>query len=109
MISKPGVLGVGNGCLQDILWHARLHPRHRAVELSRGKQLDLYHATVDTLHEMVERGGRDGDFDLHDRPGGYRRLLHSKTAGAPCPNCGAAISKEAYLGGTVYFCPRCQV
>jgi formamidopyrimidine-DNA glycosylase len=109
MISKPGVLGVGNGCLQDILWHARIHPRRRAVELSRGQQLDLYHATRDTLQEMIEHGGRDGDYDLYDCPGGYKRILHSKTAGTPCRNCGTTIEKAAYLGGAVYFCPRCQL
>lgn len=108
MISKPGVLGVGNGCLQDILWHARLHPRKRAAELSPGQQMDLYHATRDTLQEMIERGGRDGDYDLYDCPGGYKRILHSKTVGTPCRNCGRPIEKAAYLGGAIYFCPRCQ-
>ena len=26
----------------------------------------------------------------------------------PCPNCGHEIVREAYLGGTVYYCPVCQ-
>jgi len=25
-----------------------------------------------------------------------------------CPVCGAAIVRQAYLGGNVYFCPVCQ-
>jgi formamidopyrimidine-DNA glycosylase len=71
--------------------------------------MDLYQATRGTLQEMVERGGRDGDYDLHDCPGGYKRILHIKTAGTPCRNCGTPIEKASYLGGAVYFCPRCQV
>lgn len=108
MISKPGVLGVGNGCLQDILWQARLHPRRRAVSLSVAEQQALYVAIRTTLQKMVDGGGRDSDYDLYDKPGGYRRILHSKVVGQPCPACSTPIEKAAYLGGAVYFCPQCQ-
>jgi formamidopyrimidine-DNA glycosylase len=108
MISKPGVLGVGNGCLQDILWQARLHPRKAAVRLSAPEQRALYEATRDTLRQMTELGGRDSENDLHDCPGRYKRILHSKTVGAPCPRCATPIEKAAYLGGAIYFCPICQ-
>ena len=108
MISKPGVHGIGNGCLQDILWHARLHPRRRAVSLSEAEQLALYSAIRATLQSMVDGGGRDGDFDLYDHPGGYQRILHSKMVGKPCLACGTPIEKAAYLGGAVYFCSHCQ-
>ena len=108
MITKPGVLGIGNGCLQDILWHARLHPRRRAVSLGDAEQQALYIAIRETLHQMVDGGGRDGDTDLFDHPGGYHRILYSKSVGQPCPACSAPIDKAAYLGGAVYFCPSCQ-
>jgi len=109
IISKPGVLGVGNGCLQDILWRAKIHPRRRAIELSEVEQRALYNAIRETLQKMVEGGGRDGDYDLYNRPGGYRRILHSKAVGGPCPACHTPIEKASYQGGSVYFCPRCQV
>ena len=41
----------------------------------------LYTAIRQTLREMVDCGGRDGDFDLYDHPGSYRRRLHSKSVG----------------------------
>lgn len=109
MISKPGVLGVGNGCLQDILWRARVHPRRRAVDLAKGEQRRLYAAIRESLQRMVERGGRDGDYDLYEQPGGYKRNLHSKVVGQPCPRCSTPIEKASYLGGTIYTCPKCQV
>lgn len=109
MISKPGVLGVGNGCLQDILWQARIHPRRRAAGLSKAEQRRLYAAIRASLQKMVEGGGRAGDYDLYDHPGRYQRVLHSKVAGQPCPRCSAPIEKASYLGGAVYFCPKCQV
>jgi formamidopyrimidine-DNA glycosylase len=109
LTSKPGVLGIGNGCLQDILFHARMHPRRRMVSLTEAEQRALYDAIRSTLRSMVEQGGRDSDYDLYSRPGGYQRILHSKSVGQPCPNCGTPFEKAAYLGGSVYFCPTCQV
>ena len=35
-------------------------------------------------------------------------LLSKNTFTEPCPGCGGAIVKEAYLGGAVYYCPVCQ-
>ncbi|MFA6873005.1 MAG: zinc finger domain-containing protein, partial [Bacteroidaceae bacterium] len=26
----------------------------------------------------------------------------------PCPRCGNQIRKEAYMGGSIYYCPTCQ-
>jgi formamidopyrimidine-DNA glycosylase len=108
LISKPGVLGIGNGCLQDILWRAKIHPRRRAVGLSEAEQGALYTAMRQTLREMVDCGGRDGDFDLYGHPGGYQRLLHAKSVGQPCPDCGTPFEKASYQGGSVYYCPKCQ-
>jgi formamidopyrimidine-DNA glycosylase len=109
MISKPGILGVGNGCLQDIPWRARVHPRRPAVGLSKAEQQALYRATRDSLRQMVDGGGRDSDCDLHGQPGRYRRILHSGVVDQPCPECRTPIEKASYLGGAVYFCPKCQV
>jgi formamidopyrimidine-DNA glycosylase len=109
MISKPGVWGVGNGCLQDILFHAHIHPKRRALDLSPAERRALYDATRETLQQMVALGGRDGEIDLYGQPGGYRRILSSETAGKPCPECGTPIEKIQYLGGASYFCPKCQV
>ena len=109
IISEPGVRGVGNGCLQDILFRARIHPRRRVVELSAKEKRALYKAVSQTLEQMVKEGGRDSELDLYGKPGNYRRILDSKSAGKPCPECGTRIKKEQFLGGAVYFCPKCQV
>jgi formamidopyrimidine-DNA glycosylase len=108
VISKPGIWGVGNGYLQDILFRAKLHPRKRAVELNRRQQRALLSATKKVLKEAVRLGGRDTERDLYNRPGGYTRILHSKVVGKPCPECGAPIEKIQFLGGASYFCAACQ-
>jgi formamidopyrimidine-DNA glycosylase len=101
--------GLGNGCLQDILWTARLNPRHKLAELSEGQKDTLYRATTDIVRAMTEGGGRDTEKDLFSRNGGYRTVCSSKHIDEPCPSCGGFIKREAYLGGNVYFCPVCQI
>jgi formamidopyrimidine-DNA glycosylase len=109
LISEPGLWGLGNGCLQDILFHARLHPRRKAVATSEVERHALHTAIRDTLQQMVSQGGRNDEINLYGQPGGYQRILHSKSVGQPCPNCGVPFEKEQYLGGSIYFCPACQV
>jgi formamidopyrimidine-DNA glycosylase len=31
-----------------------------------------------------------------------------KTVNKPCPECNTLIKKENYLGGSIYFCEKCQ-
>lgn len=107
-ISEPGILGVGNGTLQDILFRARIHPRRRVVDIAEGEQLALYGAIRDTLQQAVELGGRDTERDLYNQRGGYKRMMDSKTRGQPCPECGTPIERIQYLGGACYLCPSCQ-
>ena len=61
-----------------------------------------------TLEEMTRRGGRDTEKDLYGALGNYRTILSKNTYHAPCPICGERIQKEAYLGGSIYYCPHCQ-
>lgn len=108
IISEPGIWGVGNGCLQDILYRAKVHPKRLMISLSNEERQMLYLAIKQTLAEIVELGGRDSERDFYNRCGGYQRNLHSKMVGRPCRECGAPIEKIQYLGGAAYFCPSCQ-
>ncbi len=108
IVSEPGVWGVGNGCLQDILFNAKLHPKRRAVATSEDERRALYASIRETLQRMVDQGGRSSEANLYGRPGGYQRLLDSNTVGQPCPACGTPIEKALYLGGAIYFCATCQ-
>jgi formamidopyrimidine-DNA glycosylase len=108
LVSEPGVTGLGNGCLQDVLFKARIHPRRRVVDMTKRERRRLHGAVRSVLTKIVDRGGRDSELDLHGVAGRYRRVLHSKVVGEPCPMCGTSIEKIQYLGGACYFCPSCQ-
>jgi formamidopyrimidine-DNA glycosylase len=100
--------GLGNGVLQDILFNAKMHPKRKANTLNKKESAALFRALKSTLSKMAAEGGRDTELDLFGRPGGYRTILSKKTVNTPCPACGTSISKEAYMGGSVYYCSRCQ-
>lgn len=85
--------GLGNAIAQDIMFHARLHPRRSLADLNLGQRRDLYTAITDTLREVMDWGGRNDETTLFGQPGGYVRFMDSAAAGKPCPECGRTVEK----------------
>jgi formamidopyrimidine-DNA glycosylase len=108
LATEQRIPGIGNGVLQDILFDARVHPKKKIHTYSDREKKSLFNSTKAVLLEMSRRGGRDTERDLFGNPGGYETKLSKKTVGKPCLSCGATISKENYLGGSIYFCAKCQ-
>jgi formamidopyrimidine-DNA glycosylase len=100
--------GLGNAIAQDILFRACISPRRSLNEFTPGQRKDLYAAIVDTVREVIAGGGRSDELDLLGDPGKYQRVMDAAAVGKPCPECGAPIQKMQYLGGSCYFCPKCQ-
>jgi formamidopyrimidine-DNA glycosylase len=96
--------GLGNGVLQDILFNVKVHPRRKLETLTYQEKEAVYQSVKQTLFEMTASGGRDTEKDVFGCPGGYKTKLSAKTKDNPCPVCGDAIIREAFLGGNVYFC-----
>ena len=109
LATEQRIPGLGNGVLQDILYHAALHPKSKMGRLSETDLDALYQAIKSTLTTMAAAGGRDTEKDLYGCSGDYKTVLSSKSKGTPCPICGTAIVQAAYLGGNIYTCPTCQV
>ncbi len=108
LATEQRIPGLGNGVLQDILWTAKIHPKRKMGTLSAAEVTAMYEAVKSVLADMRARGGRDTERDFFGRPGGYETRMSKNTAGKPCPACGTPIRKEAYMGGAVYYCSRCQ-
>ncbi len=108
LATEQRVPGLGNGVLQDILFNAGIHPKRKLDTLSGDEFALLWRVVVGTLREMTDKGGRDTESDLYGLPGGYPSILSRNTVGTACPRCGGTITKEAYLGGAVYYCAGCQ-
>jgi formamidopyrimidine-DNA glycosylase len=101
--------GLGNAIAQDILFRARLHPKHPLPDLDSEQRRSLYDEILATTDQVIEAGGRYDEYDLYGNPGGYTRLMDKNALGRPCPGCGGEVKKIQYLGGACYFCPDCQV
>jgi formamidopyrimidine-DNA glycosylase len=101
--------GLGNAIAQDIMFKARLSPRHPVDTLKKVERKRLYDTIVKTVETVIKKGGRSDEFDLHGNAGTYVRLMDKHAAGKPCPVCGTKIKKTQYLGGACYFCPNCQM
>ncbi|NLT37737.1 MAG: endonuclease VIII [Methanomassiliicoccus sp.] len=108
LATEQRVPGLGNGVLQDILLNSRMHPKRKVNTMNSGDVERLFWSVKNTLGKMMEQGGRDTELDLFGHPGGYRTILSKKTVNKPCPVCGTLIKKEAYMGGSIYYCEGCQ-
>lgn len=108
LATEQRIPGLGNGVLQDILFNAGIHPKRKITKISDFEKGDLYHSLKVTLKSMTEKGGRDTEKDFYGNFGSYKTILSKNTYKKPCPNCGDQVVKEAFLGGTIYYCPSCQ-
>lgn len=108
LATEQRIPGLGNGVLQDILFNAKLHPKKKLNKLSDAELHTLYNSIKSTLAEMTFNGGRDTERDLFGCFGGYKTILSKNTLDKPCNVCGEVPKKEAYMGGSIYFCPKCQ-
>lgn len=103
------VAGIGNGYLQDILFHAAISPKRKVSEISGAEVPRLYDAVRQVIGRAVHENGRCCERDIFDNPGGFIPLMDRNSPGRPCPRCGSSIQKISYLGGSCYICPSCQV
>jgi formamidopyrimidine-DNA glycosylase len=109
-IIEKGCLGNSHHkFVQDFLFRASLYPKQPLNSLDANQRQSINHAIINTINEFIASGGRYDEFDLYSQPGGYLRLLDSKSVGCSCLNCEAVIRKIQYLGGANYFRPNCQV
>ncbi len=108
LATEQRIPGLGNGVLQDILYNAGIHPRKKVKTFTAKDKEILFDSVKATLAEMTLQGGRDTERDLFGCLGGYKTKLSKNTVDKPCPVCGKVIKKEAYLGGSIYYCEGCQ-
>ena len=108
LATEQRIPGLGNGVLQDILWKAKIHPKRKMNTLSEEEKDILYRSIKEVLLEMTEAGGRDTEKNLLGIAGGYETAMSRNHVGEHCHVCGQPIIKEAYLGGSVYYCGNCQ-
>jgi formamidopyrimidine-DNA glycosylase len=109
LTQEQTIPGLGNAIAQDIMFNARLHPKHAVPDLSPEQRRALYDAILGTVQDVIDGGGRYDEYDLYGERGGYVRLMDKNATSRPCPGCGGEVIKISYLGGACYLCETCQV
>lgn len=108
LATEQRIPGLGNGTLQDILFNAGIHPKNKVAKFTDEDKERIFISIKTTLQEIVDKGGRNTEKDLFGSNGGYKTILSKNTVDKPCPICSSLIKKEAYLGGSIYYCSKCQ-
>ena len=102
------VVGLGNAAFQDILYHAGIHPKHKASDLNPAQQHALFDAIQSVVDQRIKLGGKDQFVDLYGKRGGYVAAMGPNMKDKICPACGSLVEKLSLGGGQVYLCNRCQ-
>lgn len=109
LATKNRIPGLDNWILHEILWEAMVNPKSKMVCLTENDFQNIYRAINKVFPAIIAGGGRDTEKDLFGNEGRYITKASKKTLGKPCARCRTIIVKESYLGGAVYYCPKCQI
>jgi formamidopyrimidine-DNA glycosylase len=101
LMDQSAVAGLGNIYVDEILFHARLHPETSLQDLDAGARSRLYRA----MRRVVDRAIR-ARVDPDELPRSW--LIQRRDAAATCPRCGGGIERRSVGGRTSYLCPACQ-
>jgi formamidopyrimidine-DNA glycosylase len=112
LLDQSLLSGVGNIYADESLWRARLHGERRGVTLTRAQVGTLLGHVRDVLGEALHAGGTSFDalyVNVNGQSGYFDRSLSAYgREGEPCPRCGTAIRRSAFMNRSSFFCPSCQ-
>ncbi|WP_027343851.1 bifunctional DNA-formamidopyrimidine glycosylase/DNA-(apurinic or apyrimidinic site) lyase [Hamadaea tsunoensis] len=112
LLDQTLISGVGNIYADEALWRARLHWARPTEKLTPAKAAELLGHCQDVMREALVQGGTSFDalyVDVNGDAGYFDRSLNAYgREGEPCPRCGTAIRREAFMNRSSFTCPRCQ-
>jgi len=112
LLDQSLISGVGNIYADEALWRARLHWARRAKSLNRPTVAGLLVAVREVLGEALRAGGTSFDalyVNVNGESGYFdRSLAVYGREGRPCPRCGTAVRRVAFMNRSSFFCPNCQ-
>jgi formamidopyrimidine-DNA glycosylase len=112
LLDQSLVSGVGNIYADEALWRAEVHGARRAGALDRATVARLLTEVRGVLADALQAGGTSFDalyVNVNGESGYFDRSLSVYGRdGLPCPRCGTAVRRIAFMNRSSYFCPRCQ-
>jgi len=112
LLDQRLVSGIGNIYADETLWRGRVHFEQPVSSMTRTRATRLLHTARDVMAEALAQGGTSFDslyVNVNGASGYFGRALSVYgRQGAPCPRCGTAIVRAAFMNRSSFFCPRCQ-
>jgi formamidopyrimidine-DNA glycosylase len=112
LLDQSLVSGIGNIYADEALWRARIHGARLARTLSRPVATELLTQVRGVLTDALGAGGTSFDalyVDVNGSSGYFdRSLAVYGQEGRPCPRCGTAVRRMAFMNRSSFFCPTCQ-
>ena len=113
-LDQTFLAGNGNYLRSEILHDARLHPRARPVELSRGEIGKLARSTLSISRRSYEAAGitlaprLSATLRAQGLTRSWRRFYVFGREDYPCYTCSASILRQEIGSRRLYHCPACQ-
>jgi formamidopyrimidine-DNA glycosylase len=112
LLDQTLISGVGNIYADEALWAARIHFDQPAGSLSKPATRRLLHEVREVLGKALAEGGTSFDAQYVNVNGASGYFSHGLNAygrqGTPCPRCGTAMVRVAFMNRSSHYCPHCQ-
>jgi formamidopyrimidine-DNA glycosylase len=112
LLDQSLISGVGNIYADESLWRARLSGLRITSTLAPSTVRRLLVAVREVLTEALVAGGTSFDalyVNVNGESGYFDRSLSVYgREGRPCPRCGRAIRRTAFMNRSSFSCPHCQ-
>lgn len=112
LLDQRVVSGIGNIYADEALWRARINYARPANGISLKKLDELLQAAGSVMSEAVKVGGTSFDalyVNVNGESGYFSRSLNAYgRASQPCSRCQSPLKREAFMGRSSFFCPKCQ-
>ena len=115
LLDQGVIAGLGNICVDESLWLARLHPQRISASLKKEEITRLKSGILRFLRSSIARGGTslgDGEqnfVSVSSKAGDNQtRLNVYGRAGRPCRRCRQPLERIVVAQRGTYYCPRCQ-
>jgi len=112
LLDQGLISGVGNIYADEGLWRAKLHYARATDAMRRPETARLLDGVRSVMASALDQGGTSFDslyVNVNGESGYFdRSLAVYGREGEPCPRCGTAVRRAAFMNRSSFFCPRCQ-
>jgi formamidopyrimidine-DNA glycosylase len=112
LLDQSLISGVGNIYADEALWRAKLHWARPTETLTRAEATRVLEAAREVMGAALLAGGTSFDslyVNVNGESGYFDRSLNVYgREDEPCPRCGSAVRRDAFMNRSSYSCPTCQ-